>query len=92
MSGVRCLSAAVRARAEDFRLACMRRSTESGVLQLAAGQYLAALIIGFVNSATIQPVIVIERNVLHRERAAGMYASFPYALAQVRADTRMACM
>jgi hypothetical protein len=50
----------------------MRRSTETGVLQVAASQYLSALIIGFVNSATIQPVIAIERTVFHRERAAGM--------------------
>ena len=41
------------------------------VLQVAASQYLAALIIGFVNSATIQPVIAIERTVFHREKAAG---------------------
>lgn len=48
------------------------RSTEIGVLQVAASQYLAALIIGFVNSATVQPVIAIERTVFHREKAAGM--------------------
>ena len=39
---------------------------------------------GFVNSATVQSVIAIERTVFHRERAAGMYAALPYALAQVR--------
>lgn len=42
------------------------------MLQVAASQYLAALIIGFVNSATVQPVIAIERTVFHREKAAGM--------------------
>ena len=31
---------------------------------------------------TVQPVIAIERIVYHRERAAGMYAAMPYALAQ----------
>lgn len=30
----------------------------------------------------VQPVIAIERIVYHRERAAGMYAAMPYALAQ----------
>ena len=30
----------------------------------------------------MQPVIAIERIVYHRERAAGMYAAMPYALAQ----------
>lgn len=34
-------------------LLCLR-STENGVLQVGASQYMAALIIGFVNSATIQ--------------------------------------
>ncbi|EIE26053.1 ATP-binding cassette transporter [Coccomyxa subellipsoidea C-169] len=65
-----------------FWQAGANRTTELGVLQVAASQYLAALIIGFVNSATVQPVIAIERTVFHREKAAGMYASFPYALAQ----------
>ena len=37
-----------------------------------------------MNSATVQSVIAIERTVFHRERAAGMYAALPYALAQVR--------
>ena len=36
------------------RLCAVSRSTENGVLQVGASQYMAALIIGFVNSATIQ--------------------------------------
>ena len=39
---------------------------------MAASQYVAALIIGFFNAATVQPVIAIERAVFHREKAAGM--------------------
>ena len=37
-----------------------------GVDQLIASQYLAALIIGFVNSAPIQPVVAIERTIFYR--------------------------
>lgn len=48
------------------------RSTEQDVLKIIASQYLAALILGFANSATVQPVIAIERPVFYRERAAGM--------------------
>ena len=48
------------------------RSMEIGVLQVAASQYVAALTIGFVNSATVQPVIAIEQTVFHREKVAGM--------------------
>jgi len=35
-----------------------------------------------ISSFAVQPVIAIERIVYHRERAAGMYAAMPYALAQ----------
>ena len=41
------------------------------MLRIIASQYLAALILGFANSATIQPVIAIERPVFYREKAAG---------------------
>ncbi len=47
------------------------RSTEKDVLRIIASQYLAALILGFANSATIQPVIAVERPVFYREKAAG---------------------
>ncbi len=41
------------------------------MLRVIASQYLAVLILGFANSATIQSVIAIERPVMYRERAAG---------------------
>ena len=50
---------------------CARRDTEQQVLQIIASQFLAALIMGFSNSATIQPVAALERPVFYRERAAG---------------------
>jgi hypothetical protein len=31
----------------------------------------------------VQPVVAIERTIFYRERAAGMYAAVPYAIAQV---------
>ena len=54
-----------------LRNAGARRATEQDVLQIIASQYLAALILGFANSATVQPVIAIERPVFYREKAAG---------------------
>ena len=46
---------ALKARAHiASQIAMYHRSTENGVLQVGASQYMAALIIGFVNSATIQ--------------------------------------
>ena len=41
------------------------------MLRIIASQYLANLILGFTNAATVQPVIAIERPVFYRERGAG---------------------
>ncbi|KAE8656943.1 Pleiotropic drug resistance protein 3 [Hibiscus syriacus] len=45
--------------------------------------YAAVLFIGIQNSASVQPVVAVERTVFYRERAAGMYSAMPYAIAQV---------
>ena len=45
--------------------------------------YTAVFFIGIQNSASVQPVVAVERTVFYRERAAGMYSALPYALAQV---------
>jgi energy-coupling factor transporter ATP-binding protein EcfA2 len=45
--------------------------------------YAAVLYLGVQNSGTVQPVVVVERTVFYRERAAGMYSAFPYAFGQV---------
>jgi hypothetical protein len=46
--------------------------------------YAAVIFVGINNCQTVQPIVAIERTVFYRERAAGMYAPLPYALAQVR--------
>ena len=48
--------------------------------------FAAALFLGSTNTATVQPVVAIERTVFYRERAAGMYSALPYAFAQVKED------
>jgi hypothetical protein len=45
--------------------------------------YAAVLFIGVQNATTVQPVVVIERTVFYREKAAGMYSALPYAFGQV---------
>ncbi|CAJ2656220.1 unnamed protein product [Trifolium pratense] len=45
--------------------------------------YTAVFFIGVQNSASVQPVVSVERTVFYREKAAGMYSALPYALAQV---------
>lgn len=45
--------------------------------------YAAVFFVGVNNAQTVQPVVARERTVFYRERAAGMYSSLPYAMAQV---------
>ncbi|KAK6945023.1 hypothetical protein RJ641_026125 [Dillenia turbinata] len=44
--------------------------------------YTAVNLIGTQNACSVRPVILIERAVYYRERAAGLYSSLPYAMAQ----------
>ena len=46
--------------------------------------YAAIIFLGIQNSSSVQPVVAVERTVFYREKAAGMYSSMPYALAQVQ--------
>nr|XP_043617466.1 ABC transporter G family member 29-like [Erigeron canadensis] len=45
--------------------------------------YASVFFVGLNNCQTAQPVVATERTVFYRERAAGMYSSLPYAMAQV---------
>ncbi|KAJ6934324.1 pleiotropic drug resistance protein 1-like [Populus alba x Populus x berolinensis] len=45
--------------------------------------YAAIIFLGIQNSSSVQPVVAVERTVFYREKAAGMYSSMPYALAQI---------
>ncbi|PWA92111.1 AAA+ ATPase domain-containing protein [Artemisia annua] len=42
----------------------------------------AVVFLGAMNQNGVQPIVSVERTVFYRERAAGMYSSLPYALAQ----------
>lgn len=59
-----------------------RDSTQSLVMVMGA-LYASCLFVGVNNSASVQPIVSVERTVFYRERAAGMYSPFPYAAAQV---------
>ncbi|XP_037413167.1 ABC transporter G family member 37 [Triticum dicoccoides] len=58
-----------------------RRSQD--LFNAMGSMYAAVLYIGVQNSGSVQPVVVVERTVFYRERAAGMYSAFPYAFGQV---------
>jgi ABC-2 type transporter len=59
------------------------RTTQVDLLNSLGSMYLAALLLGIQNSATVMPVVSVERTVFYRERAAGMYSALPYAFGQV---------
>lgn len=67
--------------------ACVRRSnTLLGVMDILGGLYSSTVFMGISNCLTILPVINADRAVYYREKAAGMYAVFPYTLAQGLAE------
>ncbi|KAJ9537153.1 hypothetical protein OSB04_029886 [Centaurea solstitialis] len=53
------------------------------LLDLSGALYAVVLFLGAINENAVQPIVAVERTVFYRERAAGMYSSLPYALAQV---------
>ncbi|PHT67077.1 Pleiotropic drug resistance protein 1 [Capsicum annuum] len=44
--------------------------------------YAPVFFIGFQNTASVMPVVAVERTVFYRERAAGMYSAIPFAFGQ----------
>ncbi|KAI5651239.1 hypothetical protein M9H77_37244 [Catharanthus roseus] len=60
-----------------------KRDSNEDLLTIIGAMYAAVLFVGINNCSTIQPIVATERTVFYRERAAGMYSAFPYAMAQV---------
>ncbi|XP_074574933.1 ABC transporter G family member 51-like [Curcuma longa] len=59
-----------------------KRDTTQELRLVMGSLYSACLFIGVNNSASVQPVVSLERTVYYREKATRMYSSFPYAAAQ----------
>ncbi|XP_076910333.1 ABC transporter G family member 35-like isoform X1 [Bidens hawaiensis] len=60
-----------------------KRDSSNNVNAIIGAMYSAVFFVGMNNCQTVQPVVATERTVFYRERAAGIYSSFPYAMAQV---------
>ncbi|KAI3671594.1 hypothetical protein L1987_87333 [Smallanthus sonchifolius] len=60
-----------------------KKSSSNDLNTVIGAMYAAIFFVGINNSQTVQPVVATERTVFYRERAAGMYSSLPYAMAQV---------
>ncbi|PWA44181.1 plant PDR ABC transporter associated [Artemisia annua] len=56
---------------------------QQDLLNILGALYAIVVFIGAINQNAVQPIFAIERTVFYRERAAGMYSSLPYAIAQV---------
>ncbi|MCD7449972.1 drug-responsive transcription factor pdr3 [Datura stramonium] len=56
---------------------------QQSVFSVFGAMFTAVIFCGINNSSSVLPYVTTERSVLYRERFAGMYASWAYALAQV---------
>ncbi|KAK2400454.1 pleiotropic drug resistance protein [Trifolium repens] len=56
---------------------------EQDLLNLIGAMYSSVIFLGASNTSSVQPIVAIERTVLYRERAAGLYSELPYAIGQV---------
>lgn len=59
------------------------RSMPTKLSNAMGSMHAAVIFIGLQNSASVQPVVDVERTVFYRELAAGMYSALAYAFSQV---------
>ncbi|KAK9054719.1 hypothetical protein SSX86_025798 [Deinandra increscens subsp. villosa] len=60
-----------------------KRESSNNITTIVGALYAGVFFVGMNNCQTVQPVVASERTVFYRERAAGMYSTLPYAMAQV---------
>ncbi|MFS8000103.1 putative ABC-type xenobiotic transporter [Helianthus anomalus] len=60
-----------------------KRESSNNLTTIVGALYVGVFFVGMNNCQTAQPVVASERTVFYRERAAGMYSTLPYAMAQV---------
>ncbi|KAL4419611.1 hypothetical protein ABPG77_001665 [Micractinium sp. CCAP 211/92] len=60
-----------------------KRTTATGVLNIAGVLFSSTLFVGISNCLSIQHLVAAQRTVFYRERAAGLYRVMPFALAQL---------
>ncbi|ESW34862.1 hypothetical protein PHAVU_001G187800 [Phaseolus vulgaris] len=59
---------------------------QQDIWDLLGAMYAAVMFLGTSNTMGVQPILDIERTVLYRERAAGMYSTLTYAVSQVAVE------
>ncbi|CAI0410721.1 unnamed protein product [Linum tenue] len=58
-------------------------ATQQDVFNLLGATYSAIMFLGGSTCSAVMPIVSIERTILYRERAAGMYSEVAFAIAQV---------
>ncbi|CAN1258316.1 Pleiotropic drug resistance protein 2 [Linum perenne] len=64
-----------------------KTETEQDVFNLLGATYCSVAFLGGSCASGVMPVVSIERTILYREKAAGMYSELAYAIAQVSIET-----
>ncbi|XP_047960901.1 pleiotropic drug resistance protein 1-like isoform X1 [Salvia hispanica] len=60
-----------------------KRGSYQDILNAMGSMYSSVFFLGVQIATSVQPVVVVERTVFYRERAAGLYSALPYALGQM---------
>ncbi|MQM01384.1 hypothetical protein Taro_034138, partial [Colocasia esculenta] len=58
-------------------------NNQQDLFNMLGSMFLAVIFLGINNCSSVLPFIAIERNVLYRERFAGMYSSWAYSFSQM---------
>jgi hypothetical protein len=53
-------------------------TTQQGITNVLGALYASTIFLGIINSIVLQPIAAENRGIMYRERAAGMYAVFPW--------------
>lgn len=59
------------------------RNNQQDLFTLFGAMFVAVIFLGINNCSSVIPYVTTERNVLYRERFAGMYSPWAYSVAQV---------
>ena len=67
----------------DIDILLFDRHNQQSLFNVFGSMYIVTILLGINNNLSVLPYVSTERPVFYRERFAGMYGSWAYALAQV---------